>query len=535
MELALLGQNNIAKVAKRELGQFALFIFLVALVRLSFLAFSPLELSPDEAYYWDWSRRLAWGYYSKPPMVAWLIAISTWLLPVSEFAVRLPAALLSIFTTIAIYFTGKKVAGHNAGIIAALSYCGTIGAAVAGFIMTIDAPLLCFWAWTLFFLWLAVDAWYQGKANTSVIFWMMAGVFCGLGLLSKQTMVALSGATAIFLMATSQNRRLLGFKGPYLFYVLQALMLLPFLWWNYNHGWITFVHTAHHFEQSEKTPLFRLDTFFELLGTQAGLVTPLLFIVLLCCSICTVILLIKKRSFSKDDKGSYDLMAPLLFLLSGLLPLVAVFILSLKQRINANWPAPFYISLSILMGLWLGRFFHYEPASICQQCKKAFRPAIAFGLILVTILYALPFIFVHTSLSGSKLDPTVRLRGWKQLAREADVLLSEMAGQGRCFVVARRRQTVSELAFYMAGHPMVYRWNGVKRRVKSQYELWPGPSDKIGWNALVIVDAHKKLDGVDSCFKSFKFLKQIKIRLGEKRTRVFNAYWGYELEKWTHS
>ena len=61
----------------------------------------PLDLAPDEAHYWDWSRQLDWSYYSKGPLVAWLIHASCWLagdwatahcgnaMP----AVRLPAAV----------------------------------------------------------------------------------------------------------------------------------------------------------------------------------------------------------------------------------------------------------------------------------------------------------------------------------------------------------------------------------------------------------------------------------------------------------
>ena len=48
-----------------------------ALLRLLYLACNcPLDLSPDEAHYWDWSRHLDWSYYSKGPGVAWLIRLS---------------------------------------------------------------------------------------------------------------------------------------------------------------------------------------------------------------------------------------------------------------------------------------------------------------------------------------------------------------------------------------------------------------------------------------------------------------------------
>ena len=51
---------------------------IVASVLLNFVYlvwFCPLDLSPDEAHYWDWSRRLDWSYYSKGPLIAWIILL----------------------------------------------------------------------------------------------------------------------------------------------------------------------------------------------------------------------------------------------------------------------------------------------------------------------------------------------------------------------------------------------------------------------------------------------------------------------------
>src|SRR5205809_7259823 len=80
----------------------ALLIVAAAVLRLLYLAFDcPLDLAPDEAHYWHWSRHLDWSYYSKGPLVAWLIRgscelfgpLSVWLVGTEVFAVRLPAVL----------------------------------------------------------------------------------------------------------------------------------------------------------------------------------------------------------------------------------------------------------------------------------------------------------------------------------------------------------------------------------------------------------------------------------------------------------
>ena len=502
----------------------------IFLIRLIFLILSPLELSPDEAYYWDWSRHLDWGYYSKPPMVAWLIGLSTSVLPVTEFGVRFPAVMLSVFTCLAIFLTASLMADQRAGLMAALSYSATIGSAVSGYIMTIDAPLLCFYAWTLYFLYKAADSSKKADGTAgSLSHWQAAGFFCGLGLLSKQTMVALSLSSVLFLLSFLGIKKTFRTKGVYWFYGVQATMLIPFLFWNWQHGWITFVHTAHHFEGAERATTVHVSTFLELIGSQAVIITPLVFILIICASFDGLVTALR-GPFRKDGQC---LLGPVLLLeLSGFFPLLAIFFLSFIQRINANWPAPFYLSPCILLGLWI------ESPSLQQvkrlkRCKWLFKTAVKTGFIFVAILYVLPFVFSHSSLSGSSFDPTVRLKGWKALAAKADSLLLTVPRPEKTFVIARRRQSASELAFYMKGQPHVYRWNGPRGKIKSQYELWEGPlADKSGWDALVIVDAQKGLDHLDECFSSFVRLKEIEIRLGEKTVRTFNAYLGKGLIKW---
>src|SRR5262247_928616 len=85
------------------------FLMVVTAARLWYLQQGYLELSPDEAHYWEWSRRLDWSYYSKGPLVAYLIALSTMLGGSTEFFVRLPAVLLSAGTTVCVFGLSKAL------------------------------------------------------------------------------------------------------------------------------------------------------------------------------------------------------------------------------------------------------------------------------------------------------------------------------------------------------------------------------------------------------------------------------------------
>ena len=78
-------------------------IGLAVLLRLAVLIGGPLEIGPDEAQYWRWSRTLDFGYYSKPPLIAWVIRLSTDACGLSEFCIRLPSPLIHAATAFAVF------------------------------------------------------------------------------------------------------------------------------------------------------------------------------------------------------------------------------------------------------------------------------------------------------------------------------------------------------------------------------------------------------------------------------------------------
>src|SRR5437879_11150880 len=72
------------------------------------LLYAGIGLMPDEAQYWTWSKALSYGYYSKPPAIAWQIAAGCKLFGDSEFGVRFFGAVLSFFLSLSIYFLGRS-------------------------------------------------------------------------------------------------------------------------------------------------------------------------------------------------------------------------------------------------------------------------------------------------------------------------------------------------------------------------------------------------------------------------------------------
>src|SRR5271166_2489176 len=137
----------------------AIFIVVAAGLHIGYLTWNcPLDLSPDEAHYWDWSRHLDWSYYSKGPLVAYLIragceTVGGW----SEqhtaglaFAVRLPAVVCGSLLLLSLYVLAVQVYRREMLALGVVALALTLPAmAVGASLMTIDAPYTCCWGWAL--------------------------------------------------------------------------------------------------------------------------------------------------------------------------------------------------------------------------------------------------------------------------------------------------------------------------------------------------------------------------------------------------
>lgn len=136
---------------KRAYGEALLFfLFLVSLFRVYFILTSPFDLSPDEAHYWEWSRRLDWSYYSKGPMIAYLIWLGTSVFGDTVFGVRVFAVILSAASSCLIYLMARDLYDEKTGLISALLLQIVPLYSVFGVLFTIDSPFIFFWVLSLY-------------------------------------------------------------------------------------------------------------------------------------------------------------------------------------------------------------------------------------------------------------------------------------------------------------------------------------------------------------------------------------------------
>ena len=93
----------------------ALIVGVVTLIRVAVLIATPLQLYPDEAQYWWWAQTPDWGYFSKPPLIAWIMWLTTRLSD-AEWAIRLASPLLHAATALIMFGVGRRLR-HARGIL----------------------------------------------------------------------------------------------------------------------------------------------------------------------------------------------------------------------------------------------------------------------------------------------------------------------------------------------------------------------------------------------------------------------------------
>ncbi|GAB6887075.1 hypothetical protein JCM13304A_05730 [Desulfothermus okinawensis JCM 13304] len=481
---------------------------MVLIFRLAYIHMVPLQLVPDEAYYWDWSRHLDIGYYSKPPMVAWLNYISTSLFGINEFGVRFFAALFGTASVGILYMLAREMFDENVALLSSLVALLTPANAALSFVMTIDPPLIFFGTLSLLFLWKVTET--NGKRQ--LLYFCILGTSVGLAFLSKQMMLAYLAIMFFLFIFDKKYRPLLKTQGFFLFLIISlSLISLP-LYWNYKHNWVTFQETAHHL--SSNLSLFKsIKTFLEYIGGQALIMTPI-FAIIIYLSIYRGIL----------EYNSLDRRFRFLFVF-GPLPLIVFLFLSIKQRVNANWPALFYPPAIIFSIAWSLEKFNKK------QFEKWINRGFIVACLFVFLTYITPFVFTIEKISGTKIDPTKRAKGWKELAIQFSDIYNSQKNKKNIFIVGDKRDIISEMAFYMSEHPFIYKIDRTPSYIKDQYEVWDGPGeDMVGRDSLVILKGRQNGSELLSSFHSVKKVAEIKSNIGKNSYRLYSVFKCYNFK-----
>jgi 4-amino-4-deoxy-L-arabinose transferase-like glycosyltransferase len=323
---------------RREWRNVVMLVAGLTLARLVALFVSPLELYPDEAQYWLWSRTLDFGYYSKPPMVAWAIWATTAVGGDAEAWVRLAAPLFQAGAALVVFFLARRLYDERTALAATALYALAPAIQLSAVVIATDSPLLFFLGLTILAYAALQDA--DGRRRL----WLSAGVGGALGLAFLSKYAAIYGLVGIglHLALSPPARRAWSPAGAALAALAFAVVLVPNLIWNAQHGFATVQHTAANAAWGGRQ-LFNFEELGEFLATQFGVFGPIPFAVL----IVGVGLAIRRRRVEPSD---------LLLLCFVLPPLLIVTGQAFVSRANANWSGAAYLPGAILVAAWLIRW-----------------------------------------------------------------------------------------------------------------------------------------------------------------------------------
>ena len=133
------GIERAGSVGAHALALAVAMVILLA-IRVLALRYNATDLFFDEAQYWSWSLEPAFGYYSKPPLIAWVIRLSTDACGLSEFCIRLPSPLIHAATAFAVFAAATRLYDARTGFWAALAFATLPGVSFSAGIISTDVP-----------------------------------------------------------------------------------------------------------------------------------------------------------------------------------------------------------------------------------------------------------------------------------------------------------------------------------------------------------------------------------------------------------
>ena len=489
-------------LARRPLVVAVLAIAAMAVLRIVYA--SAIELRTDEAYYWTWSKETALSFLDHPPGIAWLIRFGTAIFGDTALGVRFGGIVAMLVTQLLLADIVRRLT-HDARAVmfavlmpeAALYY---------GLLMAKVAPDVAMIPFAVAMMWSLVRLAQGGNSR----WWLAAGLFAGLSMLSKFTAIMFAPAVAAFLLVPDWRWRWLRSPYPYLAVLVAIAVFSPVLIWNAGHDWASF-----RFQGVRATASYgvSLRTIGDYIGLQFGLVGFVMLPVVL-----TGLVLTAWRGYRTRE--------PVAILLSTavLVPFLYFFFKSLTLRVGDTWPmfmwpvgfAAAAVNLAAMTKEgWSARMLK----SSLFWANTAVVSGIAFVVIVFLYYVAAPWNFL------GKIDPIGAEAGYEQVAARAQAALDET---GATWIATTDYRTYAMMRWLFRGRVPV-----VEINERGRFQDFRDPGiDRIKGHAGIYVG--REPDNRSSLWENIPAKRE---QLGQVerrwRGRVMDTYVLEKLTDWT--
>ncbi|MGH7875358.1 MAG: glycosyltransferase family 39 protein [Candidatus Binatia bacterium] len=389
-----------------------------------------VNVMPEEAYYWNYAQHLDFGYLDHPPMVAWLIWLSTSLFGDSEFSVRVPAFIAWIIAAVFMFRLTVNLCNRPAAFRSVLLFAVLPIYFGVGFFITPDAPLYAAWAASLYYLERALIA---GERRA----WFGAGLCLGLGMLAKYTIGLLGLGTLIFILFDRRARGWLLRPQPYFAVLLGALLFSPVLLWNLTNGWASFKFQGAN--RWSGVPEFSLH--FVLLSLLLVL-TPIGLLAL------GKLLLTHNGAGTANSQRRDKAASQYLWLFSfTVVPLLVFVVHSLQNDSKLHWTGPVFLAAIPLLAADMVFRAGETSGSFTRFVRRAWLPM----FVVLLLSYGSTFYYFSLGLPGSPMSSARAFGAWRLLAArvgQIEKVVEAKSGSEPIVVGMDKYNIASEISFY---------------------------------------------------------------------------------------
>jgi 4-amino-4-deoxy-L-arabinose transferase-like glycosyltransferase len=413
----------------------AVVILITAMTALRVVYASLLDLRTDEAYYWTWSKENVLCFLDHPPMIAWFIRFGTAVFGDTNFGVRFAGIVAMLVTQLLLADIVRRVTHDVRAVVSAVLM--PEAAVYYGLLMAKVSPDVALIPFAVAMVWALVRLAESNDAR----WWLAAGFFAGLALLSKLTAIMLVPAVLAFMLVPDWRRRWLTSPYPWLAALIAVVLFLPVLIWNYQHDWASF---RFQWVRATAAREFSLRTVGDYIGLQWGLVGFILLPVVLSGVAWTA-----WRGYRRRE--------PVAILLSTcvIVPFGYFFWKSLTLRVGDTWPMfmwPAGFAAAAINIAMLPR--DGWPASTVKWITSWMVAAIVTGIVTVILVF-LYYVAAPWNFAG-RIDPVGGEAGYRQVADRAQ---AQLQNTGATWIATADYRTYAMLRWYFNGQVPVIQIN----------------------------------------------------------------------------
>jgi 4-amino-4-deoxy-L-arabinose transferase-like glycosyltransferase len=375
------------------------------------------------------------SFLDHPPMIAWFIRFGTVIFGDTSLGVRFAGIVAMLVTQLLLADIVRRVTHDLRAMV--LAVLMPESALYYGLLMAKVSPDVALIPFAVAMVWALIRLHESNDGR----WWLAAGLFGGLALLSKFTVVMLLPAVAAFMLVPAWRRRWLTSPYPWLAAVIAVVVFLPVLIWNFQHDWASFK-----FQAVRATAIHDVSfrTVGEFIGMQWGLVGFVLLPVVL-----SALGLTAWRGYRRGNAVA------ILLSTAVIVPFAYFFWKSFTLRVGDTWPmfmwpigfAAAAINIAMLPGEgW--------PAWMIRSTSRWANAAVATGIVFVVLVF-LYYVVTPWNFIGRN-DPVGGEAGYQQVVARAE---AELQKTGATWIATTDYRTYAMMRWYFNGRVPVVQIN----------------------------------------------------------------------------